>query len=49
MIGSMHQALTTFPELPLLRPIWNREVLYAFFVAEGENSERGRLLLRGCH
>ena len=42
-IDLLHQALTTFPELPLLRPIWKREVLYAFFVAEGKNSERGRL------
>lgn len=42
-IDSLHQALTTFGELPILRPIWKREVLYAFFVAEGSDSERGRL------
>jgi TIR domain len=42
-IDLLHQALAAFPELPLLRPIWKREVLYAFFVAEGEWSERGRL------
>ncbi len=42
-IDLLHEMLTTFPELPLLRPIWKREVLYALFVAEGEQSERGRL------
>lgn len=42
-VDSLHQALTTFGEFPILRPIWKREILYAFFVAEGSDSERGKL------
>lgn len=42
-VDLLHQELTVFDQLPLLRPIWKREILYAFFVAEGNDSERGRL------
>lgn len=42
-IDRLHEALTKHPWLPMLRPIWKREVLYAFFVAEGDESERGKL------
>jgi hypothetical protein len=42
-LDSLHEALTTCGYLPLLPPTWKREVLYAFFVAEGDTSERGKL------
>ena len=35
--------LIGYPMFPYVRPIWKREVLNAFFTAEGPKSERGLL------
>lgn len=42
-INKLNEVLQKNSEFVLLRKIWKREILNAFFIVEGEDSERGKL------
>jgi hypothetical protein len=42
-VDQLHSALQEVGMFAYLRPIWKREILLAFFVAEGPESRRGKL------
>lgn len=48
-VEQLHIALQQLKSLSLMREVWKREVLYAFFVADGENSQRGVLWCEAAH
>jgi pimeloyl-ACP methyl ester carboxylesterase len=48
-VEQLHKVLQELDSFSIMRDVWKREILYAFFVADGEDSQRGSLWCEAAH